>query len=321
MANENEIKKWQDRLTETFRGAGGCVGERLSAVLAAEGRYEVAAIENTHGFTTLLDSFQDFFIQTFDEMRGHEHRKNINVCAILVASWSRLRHAMQGFYRGYPYDAAASIRALFENAFFLGAAINGIVKPDDQFSFANSIDFASTSTAEVFRVQRKHLGSLTNIIREEMHGAKSGLSTTDQIAIDELLRSLHGHVHRTESSIAMLIVESVKTNKLPELLPRFDLRRSLHFAAPMAYACWLLFRVLPFVSSFKDYSSVWRHRYSILDESFREWVRLNNGSTGEAFCRMVDNRFNFDAKTGWANVRVEPTTQSGPSSTQDMPPC
>ena len=313
MANEQAIAEWQDILSRMFRGPTDIIGERLCAVHAAERECSLATRDNTHGFTVLMDCFQDFYTQTFDEMVVHSRVKNVNVCSILVASFQRMRCSLLGLYHGYPYDGAAGIRALFENAFFLGAVLNGYVHHGDWYSFLNGADVTPENIDALVRAKRSNDTKTDRKVLQKMRRSESGLSPEDQQGIDQLLQPLNSHVHRAESTIMVVSLDLMQTRSPPSLSPRFDLSRASHFTTPMVYAAWLLLRVLPFVSHPNDFSDDWKTKFATLDDSFQFYIRTTRGSGFEGFCRMVETRFTFDADSAWANVEVEPTQRGSES--------
>ena len=306
MNTDDSFTNCLSRLSVTFRGPGGIVGERLSHILQREAQYEQVAAQQTDWFMTLMDSFQDFYIHTFDEAAGHKHVVNIDVCVILAASFYRMRCALIGFYRGYPFDAAASARPLFENASFLGAALHGIVSHDDMFSFADNIDFEVETRAGVANAQRDHLRDINNDIRNKMWGPRSGLDKREQEEIEALIRTFHSHVHRAESTVVELTGEMLKRRALPPLAPVFNLRRANVFATSLVYVSWLLLRVVPFRSYPGDFSEEWKLKYDLLDKSFDCYLHSTQSAVYPAFRRMVQMRFTFDPDDAWKRIKVEP---------------
>ena len=304
MTREDTIAEWLDRLARTFRGLGGTIGERLREVRLAEKRYWPTVVAKSYGFTVLLDSFQDFYLQTFEEGRAHDRVKNVNTYAILAASFYRLRYALLGFQSGYPYDAGASIRALFEIAFLLGAVLNGYIPHDALFAFAKDEDFAAAEAEKKMKIHREHVQVLDRQVSRRMRGDQSGLGLKDQQQIARILRLLHGHVHRAESSIAAGSLDMAKKRLLPSLMPEFDERKANSFATHMVYACWLLHRVLPYLSHPMDFSDDWQEKYSVLDHSLWFYVQHTKGEGYEAYCRMVESRFTFDVESAWKHVEI-----------------
>jgi len=306
MSNDETIGEWQKKLESTFRDSSGVVGGRLSSVLNSEKAHAALVPASYAGFTTLMDSFQDFFIQTYEETAVQANTKNVHVWALMVASFRRLRCAMVGLVHGYPYDAGASIRALFENAFFYSAVLHGVAAYDDLFSFASQIDYHTDTPSAISKKQRRHLQALDQTVKSFIWGDQSGLSATHQDEIGQLLTLLHSHVHRAESTIVELSLDMANHKRLPSLGPTFDERAANRFATPTVYATWMLHRLIPFMGDPTALSAEWSAKWQVLDEAFRFYVIKTQGSTCEAICQLVDTRFTFDAEEAYSRVQVSP---------------
>jgi hypothetical protein len=210
-----------------------------------------------------------------------------------------------GFLHGYPYPAAGNIRAVFENTFYLGAVLHGVIQHDDLFSFASVIDHDADSTAKVFRTQRDHMRKIEEAVTQFMRGERSNLSPEDQKEIAHVLRLLHSHVHRAESSIVMASLNMVKKRRLPSLSPAFHDKATGHFATYAVLPAWLFHRVVPFLSSPTKFHDVWIMKQKLLDDSFRFYVEKTDAYGASAFCRLLDTRFSFDVDAATERVRVE----------------
>lgn len=85
---KDEIRQWQIKLSEAFKGPSGIIGERVRAISHAEKLHRRQSITCFNGFMTLLDAFQDFALQTVDEAKQHGHVLNVFSFAIILAHFA-----------------------------------------------------------------------------------------------------------------------------------------------------------------------------------------------------------------------------------------
>jgi hypothetical protein len=245
----------------------------------------------TGGYATLMDAFLDFYLQTQLESCDHGTSRNAFEVALFQATFWRFRASEIIFWRGYYYDAAAHLRAIFENIFYYGAVRNGYVGELSLFDIPG-LSQQGLSDREKRKLVARHQRSITELVRKRMIGSDSGLSDGDQEIIQSVIRSLHSHVHRTESTFVDLYFRLVGGEPV-RLIPEVDLEKASQFMNMSVLAGWSLTRLLPSLSQKELFTEQWRHRYEVLDESFAFYLADFDKPIARAFERFIAAKLTF----------------------------
>ena len=87
--SKDQIAQWQRKLSDTFRGPGGRVGERLYRLQEAERIVQNTGIPEFSGYVTIGDAFFDFAIETLDTLSAPVRVYHASRTPLFVASVSR----------------------------------------------------------------------------------------------------------------------------------------------------------------------------------------------------------------------------------------
>lgn len=290
---EDEIKQWQTKLSEVFRGPSGIIGERVRAISRAEELHRRGSITRFNGFMTLLDAFQDFGLHTVEEAKQHGHVLHVFSFAIVAATLRRLRSALNEFYNGYYYDAASSLRTVFESVLYLGAVGNGYIRLDAMFDAANRIGATEVSVDQRFKIERKVQVKIDRTIALRMRGKESGLSIDEQQILERMFTLLHAHVHKASSTVTDHICEMMVDRRIPSIAPILDDHKASIFANNAVCAAWAFTRVLPCLSLLSRFSQDWQKRQGVLEESFHFYLENWEKPLGLAFMRFMEMKMTF----------------------------
>jgi len=287
------VSKWQKQIADTFRGPNGLVGERVRQIDLVELTIADGASTDLAGIMTLMDAFQDLIFQVAEECPPELIRSSGIKWTMLAATFQRFRFSLSGFYKGYYLDAAASLRAVFENVMYLGALLNGHINDWDIYP---KIDPKTMNDDEIDALAEKTRRQLERKLRVNMFGSGSGLSKDDQEEIDRFLKLIHLHVHRTQSSIIYMFSDWHDKVAVPSFFPRRNLRHASVFGTTAVFVGWCYLRCLA-GSLCGDHSSPQiRFKVKIMDDSFEAYVRLTQSSSAAATRNMVAQKFNFLTK-------------------------
>lgn len=270
--------------------------------LDAEGQHRQAVDEKCNGFLVLMQSYQDFALRTLEEVRTHAVVLNDFSIAVNLATLRRFRTAINAFCDGYYYDAAGTLRAVFENTLFLGAVLNGLFWFDELHAFTRDIDFNAETYDAVAKKKHKHNILLDKRVAGAMYGKDSSLSEDEQLHITMFLKLQHLHVHRGESNIMASIVDMEHRRHMPSVEPTFEMAEASLLANTAACAAWSHTRVLQYVSLPSKHAAEWQDQFPVLDDAFRFYLGGWEGPFGTAFTRLIDTSFTFNQATAIAQL-------------------
>lgn len=245
------------------------------------------------GFMRLMDAFQDFVLQSMDEVRTHGHILNVFSVSFVAATARRFRASLNTFYDGYYYDAASGLRSVFESTSYLAAVAGGHIRYHALMDAANRINYSQSSESEQLRVERQVQREIDTKIKEKLRGKDSGLSTSDQHELEMMLVVLHSHVHKASSTVIEMIGEAMVDGRSPSIAPEFDEHKASTFCNTAACVAWTFMRVLPCMSRPSRFSQDWRNRYAVLDRSLRFYLESVDTDLARAFIRFVDLKMVF----------------------------
>jgi hypothetical protein len=286
------VARWIMRIQNTFRGPSGYSGHRVLLMQEAEKAHAACLFNAKGGYATIIDAFIDFYMQTIEEAYKHSPQPSAFKFALFIASLQRFRSSYNTFWDGYYFDAASHLRPLFENLLNYGALINGYITEQELFEGPQATNFGSLTLKQQKLLTYKHHSKLAKKVREMMIGPLSGLSQQDQENLDRTIGFLHSHVHRAESTQFKIVLDTIKLRPIT-YLPVLDEQIAGSYIFTSIYACWSITRILPFLSQPDLFTSQWRERYKVLDQSFQEWAMDESTAVDEAFMRFIGSKMNF----------------------------
>lgn len=305
---ERAIANWQVRLEHAFANASGVLGRRVQKLTAAEREHGLDMTRRFAGFTVLVKSYQDFALQSLDEVEHGATGHHVMSLAFHVAALRRFRVALNAFYDGYYLDAAGDLRGVFEIALYIGAVLKAHVTFNDLHSVATEEELRNLGTQELQRVRHNRVTQIEARLRKLMFGSNSALLETEQAQIRQFLQVLHMHVHRGESNIAVLVLDAVQHGRFPRVEPQVNPDLASLFCNPAVFLAWAHLRTLAYVAWPIDYSADWRRKFTLLDESFRFYFVGWERPFASAVLRLIDTSFLFDRAQASQQVSIAETT-------------
>lgn len=288
------VADWQTNLERAFVDERGVLGPRLQQLDKSEREHAFELTQRLAGFTALVESYQDFVIQSLHEVLERGRDLNILSYAYHVAVFQRFRVALNDFYGGYYYDAFGTLRGVFEAIMFVGAVLQGHMS-FDEFDRGASVEEIRNKDSETTQRRRRQQGlKVEKRIRQCMYGKESALTRDEQRQIQHLLMCLHTSVHRSEANVAHLVVDAASCGRMPQIAPRVDLEKASVFCNSAALLAWAHLRTLTYASWPVAHSTEWRDKLSLLDESFRYFFEYSETPYFSAILHLIDTSFRFE---------------------------
>lgn len=305
---EQPIADWQTKLEDAFADASGVLGERVQRLDKAERAHALELTQRLAGFTTLVESYQDFALQSLAEVSRQSTVHHIMSFSFHVAAFKRFRVALNALYDGYYFDAVGTLRGVFEVTMYVGAVLKGHFSFNDLYDMASEQEILHMDPLKLQKLKHNHVSKMERGIRGHMFGGNSKLTQNEQAQIKGLLMCLHMSVHRGQSTVASLVLDAVKKGRIPQVEPCVDLESASAFCNTAAFLAWAHLRTLAYVCWPVHYSAEWRQKFSLLDESFRffwnGWAKPLAG----AVIRLIDTSFLFDEAEASKQVTVSGAT-------------
>ena len=284
---------WLSRILETFEGPTGMSSERVFALGEMEKEHAASLFKLNGGYAALMDAFLDLYLQTLEEFCVHPQRPTPYVRTLFLATFWRFRAAYIIFWKGYYFDAASLLRAVFENISYYGAVLNDVLPETALFNIPN-FD-GSLPRREQDRIVFKHNQELAKLVKSNMIGSESGLPSSAQEGLRTILGLLNSHVHRSESNMISILMKGVRGDAIP-IIPPVDIDKASIFNNSSVFAGWAMTRLLPFVSEPKLFSQNWHSRYQVLDESFAQFMASFDREFARAIECFIQQRMTFTSK-------------------------
>jgi len=281
-AKHVEAAAWLSRILEAFKGPTGISSERVFSLGEIEKQHAASLFKLNGGYAALMDAFLDLYLQTLEEFCEHPQRPTPYVRTIFLATFWRFRAAYIIFWKGYYFDAASLLRAIFENILFYGAVMNDVL-PETALFDVPEFD-ATLPKRKKEKIAAKHQQEIARLVQSKMIGSDSGLSVSVQEGLRNILGLLHSHVHRAESNIVSILMQGIRGDAIP-LIPAVDIDKASIFNNSSVFAGWAMTRLLPFLSEPGLFSSNWHSRYQVVDESFAHFM----ASFDKDFARTVES--------------------------------
>ena len=291
-----DVSSWQKRLAENFT-SNGVVGGLLQKIIEMEKDYEAFIVENFHGQSVIIDSFQSFNIETIkfaqEWVATNGWPKNApNYATILllyVTNFRSFRACENLLMTGYPLDGYALLRDIKDRAIFLAGIDHNLTT----FPAIYGFDEEKITSDE----KRKKIIKLENKIFDHIVRQKSGLpiEVLEQITAWEQL--FHKEVHGSKLTFFSEGGEWLLGKAALSIGPVPKESSIVMYMNRAVEVGWLLLRLFPYLQPVENaFGAEWIGKYKILDDSFRVMVRDPSEiglKIADAFVFLVDNKFSF----------------------------
>jgi len=292
----DQIREWQQQLIRTFELTDDPIGGRTAALATAEQTHRQQAGLECHGFAVLMEALQEFSLETFrlSITKTNAPPPDPVGYSITVATFRRFRACLNNFWEGHCLEAVAGLRSVLENVLFLSGTIHGLASLPEWIGPMEGVDLANATGDEVAAIRKKHQEDQTAKIVKHLTQSLSKLEKHD---LQFMQRLLHGHVHRAESRVITLTLQTQTAKQWPVPFPTYSDREASIFTNYAVCFGWAFSRVLPYQPNPKLFNAPWQHQWRVLDNSFR--FVLNQMAEGlshgpwESFIRFMDTGMAF----------------------------
>jgi hypothetical protein len=291
----------QKRLEEISIDRGVAYG-RVHELFDSERKYGLDVAARFRGYLSLSDAFKSFFLETtevFNSAVGPRITAPLSEYHAMFLP--RLIHAWQslcGFERlslhGYPLQAYAGIRNVFDSLQTISAALQGVV---NFYATEGVVPGQPVDITQVRKLRKK----TEHEVNLRMSGATSGLtqSTIDELALWDRLFDFEVHGGRLSFANAQDFMKG--KDSLP-VHPQF---RQTSFAMFMNRYCeigWMAHRLIPLIQPpGVPFDNLWKEKWRVIDESFALASASLSKETGKpigaAIVEYVNAKFPFNADT------------------------
>jgi hypothetical protein len=289
----------QQRLEEISRDRGVAYG-RVHELLASERQYGLEVASRFHGYLALSDAFKSFFLETTEVLNSMiRPRVTTPLSGFHAMFMPRLIHAWQslcGFERlalhGYPLQAYAGLRNIFDSVQTTSAALQGMV---DFYATEGVVPGQPVEIVQVRKLRKKTEQEVSQL----MSGAKSGLSqsTIDELAHWDQMFDFEVHGGRLSFANAQDFMKG--QGSLP-VHPEFSQRAFAMFMNRYCEIAWMTHRLIPLIQPpGVPLDKQWKEKWRVIDENFS---LVSNALTkdigkpiGAAIVEYVTIKFPFSA--------------------------
>jgi hypothetical protein len=291
-------RDFEQRLRDISKYQGIVYG-RVFELMDAETEYGTQCVQ-FKGYLALSDAFKSLGIETLgellNEIRPLVKKPLSDSYAIflprLVHSFQTMCGAERVALRGYPLHGYTLLRNTFDNLVLTSAALQ---KHTDFYSI-EGLEPGKPFDPNTFGTLRKKTEWK---VREVMTGAKSGLSqkTIDKLRKWDALFDYETHGARLSLATAMGWMKGIEPLAV---LPAFHKDNFALFMNRYCEVAWMAHRLVPAVQPPEvPFSSDWKKRWGIIDESFELLVHSLTAELGkdigQVMVDLVKTKFPFTA--------------------------
>lgn len=297
MGNE-KVRKWLERIEETFHGPNGIVGEQLLSFEDAEMQMGKFLVSRFGGFARLTDAFLSFYfetlqITTFREKSLWSHSSAMQV-VIHRSTFHRFKSADVLFMRGYFSSSIGLLRAIFENASQLAALKVGIIRWKDILGKLDPEKVKTLPDEKINKLVEDDTRNTDKKVNAFIFGKESGLSTDTQRSLKSFRNGLHYAVHRARLDVFKYFAPLVTGKKGMTLYPEFNQDLAAMYINDSEFIAWLLLRTFPLLQvRDNEFPHEWFEKYHVLDESFKEMVAEYPNLLGRSIEELIAKKFDF----------------------------
>ena len=289
----------QKRLEEISRDRGIAYG-RVHELLASEKQYGLEVVSRFHGYLALSDAFKSFFLETTEVFNATlRPRISTPLPEFHAMFLPRLIHAWQslcGFERlalhGYPLQAYAGLRNIFDGLQTTSAALQGLV---DFYATEGVVPGQNLDINKVRKLRKKTEFEVSQL----MAGEKSGLSraTIDEMAHWDRMFDFEVHGGRLSFANAQ---DFMKGQGALPVHPQFSQRNFAMFMNRYCEIGWMTHRLIPLIQPPGiAFDRQWKDKWCVIDESFSLVSSSLSKDVGKpigaAIVEYVATKFPFNA--------------------------
>jgi hypothetical protein len=290
---KEELEKWIARVDETFRGPSKKV-EKLADV---EQRLRQELQEKFNFLIPLVDSFLDFYLETFESMKNRSKtdwsRMKAFFTSMHISTFWRFRSSYNLFWNGYYIDAASLLRAVFENVLQIAALQMGIISLDEILGGVRE-DAKEISDEGLIKYIRELNKKLDGEIYVNLIGNRSGLTPEAQEEFERFMRLLHSAVHKCKTNIIWYYGPWVKGERAMPVFPEYTEELVRFYVIFSTYIAWMVVRTLPLLQlRDREFSEEWHTKYQVLDGFLQELVADFKGSLERPIKEFVFTKLTF----------------------------
>jgi hypothetical protein len=287
------------RRLDAISGYDGEPYGRVHLLFDAEKAYGLQATK-LRGYLSLSDAFKCFFLETVETFNSYIRPQiKTPLSEFHGMFFPRLVYAWQslcGFERlalnGYPFQAYAGVRNIFDSVQTVSAALQGFV----DFYAAEGVVPEQPFDLRQIKKLRRQTEQQVSIL---MSGVKSGLtqSTIDELAAWDEMFNFEVHGGRLSFAAA---VGFMRGQAPLQVLPFFQTRDFAVFMNRYCEVGWMTHRLIPLVQPVAiPFDQAWKKKWKIIDESFdvvvQSLTKENAKAIGSAIAEYVTVKFPFDA--------------------------
>ena len=291
------VAAWQDALERAFHDPAGPAVQRATSLDDFEHGIKSELTRKCYGFKVLMDCLQLHTLDTFFKSCTIAPAPSILDYAFRVATFRRLRSSLNAFWTGYPLEALASVRSIWENLLFMGAVCNNYIRSEDFTPSSAQLEEDRAKERSVTRMLRDQRMRTEGAVRDRMRGKDSGLSEADQDTIADLLDLYHVHVHRCESAVFDICGKTNDSRQWAMTLSEPTERDRCFYTNHTVVAAWAFCRVLPFLPTPAKFDAPWKSRRDALERAFDYYVaqlcETKRSESWPAMRRMIQQKFSF----------------------------
>lgn len=315
MATQDEIKAFQKRLEDAFSYNEVVGGRFLLPVINMEKEVGSQFVEKYHGHRRLTDSFLDFFAETLTSQASYNARHGwpkepyyLTCLMMYVTMFRAARSAEILSTEGYPMQGYALLRSVKDQIWTLCAAASRLATFAELFGW-DGINVQTWNDEAQGKIVANRI-KIEAAIREQITGAKSGLSAETREQLLKWERMFNAEAHRGLYSL-FRASEKLVDPQGPgfSLVPAPDELLDAMFINRSTETNWMILRLLPFVRREEADYKGWTEKWKLLDESFAFMVEglTNMGKKiGPAFVELLGTKFKFDPKTFYSEPPDKP---------------
>lgn len=234
-------------------------------------------IKSYKGQDTLMNAFQDFFIETIEKCfdwvsKNNWPMKAENYAPILlfyIIIFRRLRACENLMLKGYPLDGYALLRDLKDRSLMMTGIAHNMATFAQFFSLKGPVthDNWAKTTGERRSEELK--------MKERLIGNKSGLPAHVITELKRWDQLFHNEVHGAKFSFFLELGDWKQKKKLPNLGPEPSERCAMYMNRACEIA-WLILRILPYIQPEANaFGTEWNRKKEILDNSHSFICRMH----------------------------------------------
>lgn len=279
---------------------GGVRYGRVHGLFAAEQTFKEEIASRYHGYLALSDAFKSFFLETTEALNAAVRpRITMPLSEFHAMFVPRLVHAWQSLcglerlaLHGYPLQAYAGLRNIYDNLQTASAALQGMV---NFYATEGLVPGQPVDPGQVRKLRKK----TEQEVNRFMAGSKSGLSqvTINQLALWDRMFDFETHGARLSFATAQAFLKG--QGPLP-VTPQFIERSFAIFMNRYCEIAWMTHRLIPLLQPPSvPFDGQWKDKWRLIDECFS---MSSNALTkdlgkpiGAAIVEYVTKKFPFSA--------------------------